>query len=279
VEKTGYRLTRWPDARRDPGRIRTLTLKDLRMSGHSKWATIKHKKAATDAKRGRTFTRLIKEITIAAKNGGGDPDSNPRLRAAVTAAKAENMPSDNIKRAIQRGTGELPGAIYEEITLEGYGPGGVAILIEITTDNRNRTVSELRHLMSKNGGNLGEPGSVAWMFHKRGDISVPKTRASEDDLMSIALDAGAEDMRDDGSNWEIVTPPDVFEAVVNALKSRKVEPEHAEIGMIPQNYIRLEGKNAEQMLKLLEALDDHEDVQHVYSNFDMDEAQIATVAS
>jgi YebC/PmpR family DNA-binding regulatory protein len=249
------------------------------MSGHSKWATIKHKKAATDAKRGKIFTRLIKEITIAARNGGGDPDSNPRLRGAITAAKAENMPADNIKRAVQRGTGELPGLQYEELTLEGYGPGGVALLVEITTDNRNRTVSELRHVFSKNGGNMGEAGCVAWMFHKRGDIIVSKSKAGEDQLMDLALEAGAEDLRDDGSEWEVVTPPEAFESVVNALKSKGIEPDHAEVGMIPQNYVRLEGKNAEQMVKLLEAIDDQEDVQNVYSNFDMDEAQIAKVAS
>lgn len=246
------------------------------MSGHSKWATIKHKKAATDARRGRIFTRLIKEIAIAARSGGGDPDSNPRLRSAVLAAKAENMPADNIKRAIQRGTGELPGAIYEEFTLEGYGPGGVALLLDITTDNRNRTVSEIRHLMSKNHGNMGEAGCVAWMFRKLGSISLPKRVASEDDLLGIVLDAGADDLRDDGSSWEVLTPPDAFETVVAALKAKKLEPEVAEVAMVPQNYIKLEGKDAEQMVKLLEAIDESDDVTHVYSNFDMDEEQLAS---
>ncbi len=249
------------------------------MSGHSKWATIKHKKAATDARRGKAFTRLIKEITIAARNGGGDVDTNPRLRTAVLAAKAENMPQDNIKRAIQRGTGELPGAIYEELTVEGYGPGGVALLLDVTTDNRNRTVSELRHLLSKNGGNMGEAGCVAWMFHKRGDITVAKDRISEDELMSLVLEAGAEDLRDDGSNWEIITPPDAYEAVLRAIQGRKIEPASSELGMMPQNYVKVEGKEAEQTLRLLEALDDHDDVQHVYSNFDMDESQIAQAVS
>ena len=249
------------------------------MSGHSKWATIKHKKAATDARRGKAFTRLIKEITIAARNGGGDVDTNPRLRTAVLAAKAENMPQDNIKRAIQRGTGELPGAIYEELTVEGYGPGGVALLLDVTTDNRNRTVSELRHLLSKNGGNMGEAGCVAWMFHKRGDITVAKDRISEDELMSLVLEAGAEDLRDDGSNWEIITPPDAYEAVLRGIQGRKIEPASSELGMMPQNYVKVEGKEAEQTLRLLEALDDHDDVQHVYSNFDMDESQIAQAVS
>ncbi len=246
------------------------------MSGHSKWATIKHKKAATDAKRGRIFTRLIKEIAIAARAGGGDADSNPRLRSAVLAAKAENMPADNIKRAIQRGTGELPGIVYEEFSLEGYGPGGVAVLMDITTDNRNRTVSEIRHLMSRNHGNMGEAGSVAWMFKKRGTLSVPKAAAAEDDLMAAVLDAGADDMVDDGESWEVLTAPEAFEPVLNAIKERKIEPANAEVAMIPQNYIKLSGKEAEQMLKLLDALDDSDDVTHVYSNFDMDEAELAS---
>ncbi|MHB8734448.1 MAG: YebC/PmpR family DNA-binding transcriptional regulator [Terriglobales bacterium] len=247
------------------------------MSGHSKWATIKHKKAATDAKRGKAFTRLIKEIAMAARSGGGDVDTNPRLRTAVLAAKNENMPADNIKRAIQRGTGELPGLLYEELVMEGYGPGGVAVLIQLTTDNRNRTVSELRHMLSKNGGNLGEAGSVAWMFKKKGDIAVPKAKISEDDLMAIVLEAGAEDIRDDGSSWEVLTPPEAFDAVVAELKAKKLEPSHAEVGMIPQNYVKLEGKEADAMLRLLDALDDQDDVQQVYSNFDMDEAHLANV--
>src|SRR5919198_607311 len=199
------------------------------MSGHSKWATIKHKKGALDAKRGKIFTRLIKEITIAAKNGGGDPDSNPRLRTAIAAAKAENMPADNIKRAIQRGTGELPGATYEEFMLEGYGPGGVAILVEISSDNRNRTVSEIRHAFTKNGGNMAEAGAVAWMFHKKGDIVVPKSSAKEDDLMNIVLEAGGEDLKDDGENWEIVTDPSAYEAVVEAVKKAGIQPASASV--------------------------------------------------
>ena len=194
------------------------------MSGHSKWATIKHKKGALDAKRGKIFTRLIKEISIAAKNGGGDPDSNPRLRGAIVAAKAENMPADNIKRAIQRGTGELPGATYEEFSLEGYGPGGVAILLEINTDNRNRTVSEIRHCFGKNGGNMAEAGAVSWMFHKKGDIVIPKSAAKEDDLMNIVLEAGGEDLNDDGENWEILTEPSAYEAVLEAVKKAGIEP-------------------------------------------------------
>jgi len=247
------------------------------MSGHSKWATIKHKKGALDAKRGKIFTRLIKEITMAAKSGG-DPDKNPRLRTAIAAAKAENMPADNIKRAVQRGTGELPGVSYEEFMLEGYGPGGVAVLIDISSDNRNRTVSEIRHVLGKNGGNMGEAGSVAWMFHKKGSIVVPKSAAKEDDLMNIVLEAGAEDMRDDGENWEVVTDPGVYEAVLEALTKAKVKPAVSEVGMIPQNYIKLEGQQANTMIRLLEALEDHDDVQHVYSNFDIDEKQLEQVA-
>lgn len=249
------------------------------MSGHSKWATIKHKKAATDAKRGAKFTRLIKEITIAARNGGGDADSNPRLRTAVLAAKAENMPADNIKRAIQRGTGELPGVIYEELTLEGYGPGGAAMLLQVTTDNRNRTIAELRHLIAKGGGNLGEAGSVAWMFHKQGSISIAKEAIGEDDLLALVLDAGADDLKDDGGSWEVLTPPEAFEKVLEAVRAKPLEPENAELAMIPQNYVRVEGKEAEQTIRLLEALEEHEDVQHVWSNFDVDEAQLAKVAS
>jgi len=246
------------------------------MSGHSKWATIKHKKAATDAKRGKIFTRLIKEIAIAARAGGGDIDSNPRLRSAVLAAKAENMPADNIKRAIQRGTGELPGAIYEEFSLEGYGPGGVAVLMDITTDNRNRTVSEIRHLMSRNHGNMGEAGCVAWMFKKLGTISLPRQAANEDDLMSIVLDAGADDLRAEDGAWEVLTPPEAFDAVVAALKAKSLEPDNAELAMVPQNYVKLQGKEAEQAMKLLDALDDQDDVTHVYSNFDTDEEHLAT---
>ena len=249
------------------------------MSGHSKWATIKHKKGALDAKRGKIFTRLIKEITVAARNGGGDADKNPRLRKAVQDAKAENMPADNIKRAIQRGTGELPGVSYEEFTMEGYGPGGVALLVEISTDNRNRTVSEIRHAFSKNGGNLGEAGSVAWMFHKKGDIVVPKAAAKEDDLMNIVLEAGGDDLKDDGENWEVLTDPAAFETVVEALKKANIHPTTAEVALLPQNYIKLEGSNANTMIRLIEALEDQDDVNHVYSNFDVDIKQLEEVAS
>ncbi len=248
------------------------------MSGHSKWATIKHKKGALDAKRGKIFTRLIKEITMAAKSGGGDPEGNPRLRTAIAAAKAENMPADNIKRAIQRGTGELPGATYEEITFEGYGPGGVALIAEVTTDNRNRTVSEIRHAFGKNGGNLGEAGSVSWMFSKKGQVVVPKTAAKEDDLMNIVLENGGDDLNDDGDNWEIITAPAAFEQVLEAVKKSNIEVVHSEVGMVPQNYIKLEGASANQMIRLLEALEDHDDVQHVYSNFDVDQKQLEEVA-
>ncbi len=248
------------------------------MSGHSKWATIKHKKGAADARRGKVFTRLIREIAMAAKTGA-DPGTNARLRTAVAAAKAENMPADNIKRAIQRGTGELPGATYEESIFEGYGPGGVALLVEVSTDNRNRTVSEIRHAFTKNGGNLGEAGSVAWMFHKKGDIVVPKPAAKEDDLMNIVLEAGGEDLRDDGENWEILTDPQHYEPVLEAVKKAGIQPTLSEISMVPQNYIKLEGAAAAQMIRLVEALEEHDDVQHVYSNFDIDQKQLEAVAS
>jgi YebC/PmpR family DNA-binding regulatory protein len=243
------------------------------MSGHSKWATIKHKKGALDAKRGKIFTKLIKEITIAARNGG-DPDSNPRLRTAITAAKAENMPADNIKRAIQKGTGELPGSTYEESVYEGYGPGGVALIMEITTDNKNRTLSEIRHILSKHGGNLGANGCVAWMFNKRGYIVVEKDKADEVSLLELATEAGAEDMSEDGSNWEVFTPPASFHQVVDKLKSAGITPAAAEVSMIPQSYVKLTGKEAGQMLRLMEELEDHDDVQHVYANFDIEEAEM-----
>ena len=248
------------------------------MSGHSKWATIKHKKGALDAKRGKIFTRLIKEISIAAKNGGGDPDSNPRLRTAILAAKSENMPADNIKRAIQRGTGELPGAVYEEFTLEGYGPGGVAVMLDINTDNRNRTVSEIRHVFGKNGGNMAAAGAVSYMFHKKGDIVVAKSAASEDDLMNIVLEAGADDLRDDGENWEVVTDPSAFEAVLEAVKKAGITPVSASVAMIPQTYVKLEGQQAGTMIRLVEALEEHDDVQNVHSNFDIDEKLLEEVA-
>jgi len=244
------------------------------MSGHSKWATIKHKKGALDAKRGKIFTRLIREITIAAKGGGGDPDGNPRLRGAIAAAKAENMPADNIKRAIQKGTGELEGASYEEIQFEGYGPGGVAVIVQTMTDNRNRAVSEIRHAFSKNGGNLGETGSVGYMFSKKGVIVVAKSVVEEDKLTEIVLDAGAEDLSDEGENWEIITGPKEYDAVVEAIKAAKITPEHAEVTMIASTYQKLEGAQAAAMLRLLDVIEDLDDTQNVYSNFDMDEEAI-----
>jgi YebC/PmpR family DNA-binding regulatory protein len=248
------------------------------MSGHSKWHTIKHKKGAADAKRGRVFTRIIKEITVAARTGGGDPDANPRLRTIIAEAKAQNMPAENIKRAIQRGTGELPGAVYEEVTFEGYGPGGVAVMVETATDNRNRTVSELRHLFSKNGGNLGENGCVAWIFHKKGDITIPKEKASEDDLMTIALDAGAEDLKDDGSQWEVITPADSFQQVLEAIRKAGIEPATAEVGLIPQNTVKLDAKNVQAMVRFLEAIEEHDDVQKIHSNFDAEEKDLQAVS-
>jgi len=248
------------------------------MSGHSKWATIKHKKGAADARRGKVFTKLIKEITVAARISGGDADSNPRLRTAVAAAKAENMPADNIKRAIQKGTGELPGVTYEEATFEAYGPGGVAIILEVATDNRNRTLSEIRHIFSKNAGNLGEHGCVAWMFSKRGYIVVPKDKADEETLLNLATEAGADDMREDDGNWELLSPPAAFQQVVDRLKAANIAPAMAEVSMVPQSYVKLTGKSAQQMLRLMEELEDHEDVQHVYANFDIEEAEMHALA-
>jgi YebC/PmpR family DNA-binding regulatory protein len=247
------------------------------MSGHSKWATIKHKKGALDAKRGKIFTRLIKEIAIAAR-AGGDPDGNPRLRTAVLAAKAENMPADNIKRAIQRGTGELPGAIYEEISFEGYGPGGVALIVDVTTDNRNRTVSEIRHMLAKHGGNLGETGSVRFMFAKKGLIAIEKSAANEEQLMNIVLEHGGEDLNDEGDTWEIITDPSSYETVLAAIKAAKIPTVMNEVTMIASTYTKLEGAVAAQMLRLLEALEDFDDTQNVYSNFDMDAEQMEQVA-
>ena len=244
------------------------------MSGHSKWATIKHKKAATDAKRGKTFTRLIKEIMIAARAGGGDPDGNPRLRSAIAAAKAGSMPSDNIKRAIMRGTGELEGGQIDEILFEGYGPGGAAVLVDVATDNRNRTVSEIRHAFSKNGGNLGEQGSVAWMFERKSQILIDSDQATEDQLMNLVLDAGAEDLRNDGSNWEIISAPEAHEQVVEAIQKAGIETVSAAVAMIPKNLVKLEGKNASAMIRLSEVLEEHDDVQNVYSNFDVDEKEL-----
>ncbi len=241
------------------------------MSGHSKWHSIKHKKSAADAKRGKIFTRLAREITVAARDGGGDPDMNARLRKAVSDAKSANMPNENIDRAIKRGTGEIEGVNFDEITYEAYGPGGVAILIEAMTDNRNRTVAELRHLLSKNNGNLGESGSVSWMFDRKGYIVVGKDQKSEDELFDIAIEAGAEDLKEDGDNFEIFTDQDGFEEVKNAVDGAGIETQVAEVSMIPQNYVKLEGSDAQQMLRLYEAIDDHDDVQSVYANFDVDE--------
>ncbi|MGH9679852.1 MAG: YebC/PmpR family DNA-binding transcriptional regulator [Candidatus Acidiferrales bacterium] len=247
------------------------------MSGHSKWATIKHKKAATDAKRGRAFTKIIREITIATRVGGADPNSNPRLRTAILAAKNENMPSDNIDRAISRGAGTLEGEQYEEVNFEGYGPGGVGMIIQVVTTNRNRVVSEIRHMMNKNGGNMAETGAVGWMFHRKGDIVVSKEQADEDKMLSIVLDAGAEDLRDDGEAWEVLTPPESFEAVRDALTNAGIKTESAEVGFVPQNYVKLTGTQAGQMLRLVEALEEHDDVQKVSANFDIDEKEIQAV--
>jgi YebC/PmpR family DNA-binding regulatory protein len=244
------------------------------MSGHSKWHTIKHKKGAADAKRGKAFTRIIKELTVAARNGGGDPGTNPRLRTIIADAKANNMPRENIERAIRRGTGEEPGVSYEEITYEGYGPGGVAMMIQSLTDNKNRTVGEIRHLLAKYNGNLAAENSVAWMFTRKGQVIVEKGKADEDKLLNAALDAGADDMSDDGGAWEIVSSPESFESVREAVKGLGVEPASAAVAMIPQNYITLQGKDAQVMLKLMEALDDHDDVQHVWANFDIEEKEI-----
>jgi len=248
------------------------------MSGHSKWATIKHKKGALDAKRGKIFTRLIKEIAMAAKSGG-DPDMNPRLRTAIVAAKAENMPADNIKRAIQKGTGELEGMAYEDITLEGYGPGGVAILVEGTSDNRNRTVSEIRHIFTKNGGNLGTAGSVSYMFKPRGYIAIAQGKVTEEKLMDLALDAGADDIVGAGEVWEVYTSPNTYEAVLAAVKKAGIEPEESEIGKYAENSVVLEGVKAQQMLKLIEALEESDDVQNVWANFDISDKELDAAAA
>ncbi|NDY41702.1 YebC/PmpR family DNA-binding transcriptional regulator [Dissulfurirhabdus thermomarina] len=242
------------------------------MSGHSKWSTIKHKKGAQDARRGRIFTKLIREIMVAARLGGGDPEANPRLRAAIAAAKAQNMPKDNIERAIKKGTGELEGTAYEEVTYEGYGPGGVAVLVEAMTDNRQRTVADLRYLFGKRGGNLGEPGSVAWMFEKKGLIVVSKDAVDEDALMEAAIEAGAEDIQDQGGEWEIHTTPETFGEVKEALDRAGIPCLSAEISMVPKTTVEVaEEKKALQVLQLMEALEDHDDVQHVYANFDIPE--------
>ena len=239
------------------------------MSGHSKWSTIKHKKGAADAKRGKIFTRLIKEITVAARMGGGDPDANPRLRTAIIAAKAENMPKDNMERAIKKGTGELEGVNYEENTYEGYGPGGAAIFLESLTDNKNRAVADIRHIFNKRGGNLGENGCVAWMFDKKGYFNIEKSAVDEETLMETALEAGAEDVREDGASFEIITAPEDFDTVKEAIEKASIPYSDAEITMLPQNTTSLKGKEAEQMIKLMEALDDCDDVQKVYTNADI----------
>ena len=244
------------------------------MSGHSKWHSIKHKKGAADARRGKLFTRIIKELTVAARDGGGDPDSNPRLRTVIADAKAANMPADNIKRAIRRGTGEEPGVHYEEVTYEGYGPGGVALMVEVLTDNKNRAVGEIRHLLTKHGGNLGSSNSVAWLFDKRGYVLVEREAVDEEALMTAAIDAGADDLRDDGSHWEIISAPEAFDAVAAAVRALGVEPASAQVAMLPQNSVVLEGKPAQQMMKLMGALEDLDDTRHVWSNFDVSEKEI-----
>ncbi|MCL4782368.1 MAG: YebC/PmpR family DNA-binding transcriptional regulator [Bryobacterales bacterium] len=248
------------------------------MSGHNKWSTIKHKKAAADSKRGKIFTRLIKEITIAARSGG-DPDSNAHLRTAISAAKAVSMPAENIKRAILRGTGELEGGEIDEITFEGYTPGGAAVMVEVATDNRNRTVSEIRHMFSKNGGNLGEVGSVAWMFDRRSQVFVNASLIAEDDLMELVLEVGAEDVRADGESFEVLSPVDCHAAVTEALEKAGITTESSQIAMIPKNTIELAGKDASATMKMMELLEDHDDVQNVYSNFDIDDAEMERLSS
>ena len=244
------------------------------MSGHSKWASIKHKKGAADARRGKLFTRIIKELTVAARDGGGDPDTNPRLRTVINDAKAANMPADNIKRAIRRGTGEEPGVSYEEVTYEAYGPGGAALLIQCMTDNTNRAVGEIRHLLSKHNGNLGTTNSVAWMFEKRGHIVVEKASVDEETLMNTAIEAGADDFKDDGEHWEILTSPDMFNEIREAIVITGVQPVSSEIAMLPQNLVKVQGKAAQQIVKLMDVLEDQDDVQHVWSNFDIDLKEI-----
>ncbi len=250
------------------------------MSGHSKWAGIKHRKMAQDAKRGRIFTKLIREITIAAREGGGSPEHNPRLRKAIDEARTENMPAENIKRAIQRGTGEIPGVVYEEVVYEGYGPGGVAVIVEATTDNRNRTTQEIRRIFSEHGGNLGESGCVSWIFKKKGYITVEKGKIGEDELITVTLDAGAEDVRsDDEDLYEVITLPEEFEKVKKALQEKNTPLASTEVTFLPQTSIKLEEKKAETMLALMNALEEHEDVKNVYANFDIPKAVMEKVAS
>jgi YebC/PmpR family DNA-binding regulatory protein len=249
------------------------------MSGHSKWSTIKHKKGKEDARRGKIFTKFIKEITVAARMGGGDQNGNPRLRSAIQAAKAENMPKENIERAIKKGTGELPGVSYEEATFEGYGPGGVAVLVEILSDNRKRTVADIRHIFSKNAGNLGEAGCVSWMFDKKGLIVFEKDKVDEEKLMDLALEAGAQDVQETDKEYEVITEPADFERVKKQLDEAKLTPTYAEISMVPQSTVRLTGKEAQQMLRLMESLEDSEDVQHVYANFDIPDEELEQLSA
>ena len=248
------------------------------MSGHSKWATIKHKKAALDAKRGKSFTRIIKEIMIAARSGG-DPDGNPRLRTAILAAKAVSMPADNIKKAVMRGTGELEGGQIEEVMFEGYGPGGAAVLVNVATDNRNRTVADIRHAFSKNGGNMGEQGSVAWKFERKSQVFIPIGKATEERLMDVVLEAGGDDIRNQGDQWEVLSPPEAHEAILKALEAAHIPAEDASIAMVPKDLIKLEGKHAAAMLRLNESLEEHDDVQNVYSNFDIEEKELESLSA
>ncbi len=244
------------------------------MSGHSKWHSIKHKKGAADAKRGRVFTRIMKEITVAARIGGKDPDGNPRLRSVLLTARAANMPKENIERAIKKGTGELPGVNYEEVFYEGYGPGGVALYVSALTDNRNRTLPEIRRLFSKYGGNLGETNCVAWMFEKKGYVVIEKGAAGEEDLLEVVLEAGGDDVRDDGTSWEVLSPPDRLEEVKQALSSKGISTTTAELSMVPKTSVKVEGRKAQQLLTMMEAFEDHDDVQNVWANFDIDESEI-----
>jgi YebC/PmpR family DNA-binding regulatory protein len=248
------------------------------MSGHSKWSTIKHKKAAADAKRGKAFTRIIKELTVAAKSGGGDPDGNPRLRSAIADAKANNMPADNIKRAIQKGTGELPGVTYEDVVYEGYGTGGVAVYVEVLTDNKMRTTPEIRHVFTKHGGDLGQPNSVSWMFEKRGTFSIPLAAATEERLMELILEAGADDLQTEDDAYQVTCGPAAFPAVRDALDKAGVVPTEAKLAMLPTTVVDLDAKKAAQCLRLLDALEDHDDVQNVYANLSFDEASVAEEA-
>ena len=249
------------------------------MSGHSKWSTIKRKKAVTDARRGKILTQVIKEITVAAKLGGGDPNSNARLRFAIDKAKASNMPAENIKRAIQKGTGELPGVNYEDVVYEVYGPGGVAIIVETVTDNKNRTISDIRHILERNHGKIAMAGSVAFQFHKKGIILVPKSIVPEDDLLAIILDAGADDMKIEGDEYSIICLPENFEKVKHAITAKSIKIESAEILLIADNTVKVEGKDAENLLKLMEILEDYEDVQKVHANFDIDDKELARIGA